>query len=76
MKKLLKNKRVREKSAKTIKNHNEVHIVDRELREQYGEDYLDLSRESIYRRIAKRTGYSTRTISQILNHSQLIILEG
>lgn len=67
-----KYKREREKSQKTIINHNEVHIVDNELREYYGDDYADLSRDSIYKRIARRTGYSIRRISYILNHTKMV----
>ena len=46
------NKRVREKSQRTIDDHNTIHLIDKQLRQELGDIYFELGRGSIYRRIA------------------------
>lgn len=62
-------KRKRTKSLKVIIRDNMIHEIDSELRAKFGELYYDLSRQSIYRRIAARTGYCTKIIAYALNHT-------
>lgn len=73
------NKRLREKSRRTIDDHNVVHNIDNELRTELGEIYYDLSRQGIYRRIAERLPdgykYCLKRIAYILNHTRLVSLE-
>lgn len=59
----------REKCLKVINRDNMIHAVDRELREKFGELYYEVSRNSIYRRISERTGYCTKIIAYVLNHT-------
>lgn len=79
MKKLLKNKREREKSQRTIDDHNVVHLIDNELRAELGDIYFELGRGSIYRRIAERLPdgykYCSKRIAYILNHTKLVCPE-
>lgn len=56
-------------SPKTISDHKNVHAIDRELRNELGDVYHDVSRGSIYRRIAERTGYCAKRVAWILNHT-------
>jgi hypothetical protein len=67
--------RVRELSQRTIDDHNIVHAIDNELRSELGDIYNDMSRGSIYRRIAERLpkgyGYCEKQIAFILNHTRL-----
>lgn len=70
-----KYKREREISQRTKSNYNKVHDVNNELKARYGDAYADMSRDSIYRRIAERTGYSIRRISFILNHTTLSVVD-
>lgn len=62
-------KRERGISLKTIIRNNHIHEIDAALREHYGDAYVDMSRDSIYRRIAARTGYCTKVIADVLNHT-------
>ena len=55
-----------------IRHHNEVHEIDNELRMKHGDAYYAISRDYIYKEIQKITGYSTRTIAEILNHTKKI----
>jgi hypothetical protein len=68
--------RVREVSQRTIDDHNIVHAIDNELRSELGDIYNDMSRGSIYRRIAERLpkgyGYCEKQIAFILNHTRLL----
>lgn len=67
-------RRVRdEQSLKVIADHNNVHNVDAELRQLYGELYHVISRAYIYDEIRKRTGYCTKSIAYILNHTKKLI---
>lgn len=79
MKKLLKNKREREKSQRTIDDHNVVHLIDNELRAEPGDIYFELGRGSIYRIIAERLPdgykYCSKRIAYILNHTKLVCPE-
>lgn len=79
MKKLLKNKRVREKSQRTIDDHNTIHLIDKQLRQELGDIYFELGRGSIYRRIAERLPagykYCSKRIAYILNHTKLVCPE-
>lgn len=69
------NKRVREKSQRTIDDHNEVHIIDNELRAQFGRVYHAIARGEIYNMIAERlphgNRYCNKRIAYILNHTKL-----
>lgn len=71
--------REREKSQRTIDDHNVVHLIDKDLRTELGDVYFDLSRSSIYRRIAERLPkgdkYCTKRIAYILNHTKLVCPE-
>ena len=73
------NKRLREKSQRTIDDHNVVHLIDKDLRTELGDVYFDLSRCSIYRRIAERLPkgykYCAKRIAYILNHTKLSVVE-
>ncbi len=62
-------KNIKQRSIKAIRRNNEIHDIDMTLRKQYGDAYRDMSRESIYKRIADKTGYCTKTIAWILNHT-------
>lgn len=64
-----KHTRTRAKSLKTIIRDNMIHDVDDELRAEFGDAYYDMSRDSIYRRIAQRTGLCTKKIAETLNHT-------
>ena len=55
-----------------IRHHNEVHEIDNELRMKHGDAYYAISRDYIYKEIQKITGYSTRAIAEILNHTKKI----
>lgn len=63
-------KRKRAKSLKVIIRDNMIHDIDSELRAKYGDLYHDMSRQSIYRRIAERTGYCTKVIAHTLNYTR------
>ncbi len=64
----------REKCLKVIIRDNNIHAIDRELRERFGELYYEISRKSIYRRIAERTGYCPKVIANTLNHTRPVDL--
>lgn len=72
-------KRVRDISQRTIDDHNTIHNIDRELRTELGDVYHDMSRGSIYRRIAERLPegykYCAKRIAYILNHTKLVCPE-
>ena len=55
-----------------IRHHNEVHEIDNELREKYGELYYAISRGYIYGEISKRTGYCIKQVATILNHTRVV----
>lgn len=57
-------------SIRVINDHNEVHAIDSELRNRYGELYNAVSRDHIYKEIQKITGYCTKQIAFILNHTR------
>ena len=68
--------RVREASQRTIDDHNIVHAIDNDLRKELGDIYYDMSRGSIYRRIAARLPkgyeYCEKQIAYILNHTKMV----
>lgn len=74
-----KYKREREKSQRTIDDHNTIHLIDKQLRQELGDIYFDLSRSSIYRRIAERLPkgykYCTKRIAYILNHTKMSVVK-
>lgn len=74
-----KYKREREKSQRTIDDHNVVHLIDKDLRTELGDVYFDLSRSSIYRRIAERLPegykYCSKRIAYILNHTKMSVVK-
>lgn len=68
-------KRVRDVSRRTVDDHNTIHSIDKELRTELGDVYHDMSRGSIYRRIAERLPegykYCIKRIAYILNHTKM-----
>lgn len=74
-----KYKREREKSQRTIDDHNAIHLIDKQLRQELGDIYFDLSRSSIYRRIAGRLPegykYCSKRIAYILNHTKMSVVK-
>lgn len=74
-----KYKREREKSQRTIDDHNAIHLIDKQLRQELGDIYFDLSRSSIYRRIAERLPegykYCSKRIAYILNHTKMSVVK-
>lgn len=51
---------------------NAVHVAYEELRAELG-DYADLvPRGYIYERLSERTGFCTKTIAFILNHTEAV----
>ncbi len=68
-------KRVREKSPRTIEDHNQVHEINEQLKAHYGKDYYGFYRsyvcELILERLPKNNKYNVRYIAQILNHTKL-----
>ena len=58
------------RNLKTILRDNRVHEEYNALILRGGEFASAVSRKFIYESIAKRTGYSTRTIAEILNHTR------
>ena len=64
--------RVRDnQSIRVINDHNEVHAIHDELRNQLGELYYAISKSYLYSLISQRTGYCTKSIAYILNHTKL-----
>lgn len=62
--------RVRDnQSIRVINDHNAVHTIHDELRNQLGELYYAISKSYIYSLISKRTGYCPKRIAYILNHT-------
>lgn len=62
--------RVRDnQSIRVINDHNEVHAIHDELRNQLGELYYAISKSYIYSLISQRTGYCPKRIAYILNHT-------
>jgi hypothetical protein len=58
-------------SIRVINDHNEVHAIHDELRNQLGELYYAISKSYLYSLISQRTGYCTKSIAYILNHTKL-----
>jgi len=54
----------------TIVRHNIVHKEYEELLISLGEYKNYVSKEYIYNKIKEKTGYTVRTISKILNHTE------
>lgn len=64
--------RVRDnQSIRVINDHNEVHAIHDELRNQLGELYNAISKSYIYSLISQRTGYCPKRIAYILNHTEM-----
>jgi len=63
-------KNMDKRNLKTILRDNLVHKEYNALILRGGEFATAVSRKFIYQAIAKRTGYSTRTIAEILNHTR------
>ena len=59
-------------SIRVINDHNEVHKLNEELRNQLGELYYAISKSYIYGEISKRTGYCIKSIATILNHTKMV----
>lgn len=57
------------RSLKTIRRDNQIHEEYQALMLRGGEFATAVSRKFIYDAIARRTGYSTRTIAEVLNHT-------
>ena len=55
---------------RVINDHNEVHAIHDELRNQLGELYYAISKSYLYSLISQRTGYCTKSIAYILNHTK------
>lgn len=72
-------KRIREKSQRTIDDHDAVHRIDNDLRKELGDIYYELGRGSIYRRIAERLPagykYCAKRIAYILNHTKMSVVK-
>lgn len=68
-------KREKEKSQRTIDDHNQVHQINEELKAQYGKDYYGFYRsyicEKIWERLPNNNKYNLKYIAQILNHTKL-----
>lgn len=60
---------MKKRSLKTIRRDNFIHIEYETLMKQGGDFAKAVSRKFIYQSIAQRTGYSTRTIADVLNHT-------
>ena len=66
--------RVRDnQSIRVINDHNEVHAINDELRNQLGELYYVISKAYIYGEISKRTGYCVKSVATILNHTKKVV---
>lgn len=64
--------RVRDnQSIRVLNDHDEVHAIHDELRNQLGELYYAISKSYIYSLISQRTGYCTKSIAYILNHTKV-----
>lgn len=57
------------RSLKTIRRDNQIHEEYQALMLRGGEFATAVSRKFIYDAIARSTGYSTRTIAEVLNHT-------
>lgn len=55
---------------RVINDHDEVHAIHEELRTQLGELYYAISKSYLYSLISQRTGYCTKSIAYILNHTK------
>ena len=56
---------------RVINDHDEVHAIHEELRTQLGELYYAISKSYLYSLISERTGYCTKSIAYILNHTKM-----
>ena len=56
---------------RVINDHNEVHAIHDELRNQLGELYYAISKSYLYSLISQRTGYCEKQIAYILNHTKM-----
>ena len=57
------------RSLKTIRRDNSIHLEFESLMKRGGDFAKAVSRKFIYQSIAQRTGYSTRTVADVLNHT-------
>lgn len=60
---------MKKRNLKTIRRDNSIHEEYNALMSQGGDFAKAVSRKFIYDTIAQRTGYSTRTIADVLNHT-------
>lgn len=60
---------MKKRNLKTIRRDNSIHEEYNALMLQGGDFAKAVSRKFIYDAIAQRTGYSTRTIADVLNHT-------
>ena len=58
-------------SIRVLNDHDEVHAIHDELRNQLGELYYAISKSYIYSLISARTGYCPKSIAYILNHTKV-----
>uniref|UniRef100_UPI0040575D7B hypothetical protein n=1 Tax=Alistipes sp. TaxID=1872444 RepID=UPI0040575D7B len=63
-------KHKKNRSLKTIRRDNAIHEAYNSLITRGGDFAKAVSRKFIYQSLARETGYSTRTIAEILNHTQ------
>lgn len=60
---------MKKRNLKTIRRDNAIHLEYKALLNRGGDFAKAVSRKFIYNLISERTGYSTRTIADILNHT-------
>lgn len=57
------------RNLKTIRRDNSIHLEYEALMKQGGAFAKAVSRKFIYDAISQRTGYSVRTVANVLNHT-------
>lgn len=57
------------RNLKTVLRDNVIHEAANAILAEAGEYASDISRTSLYLRVAKRTGYKRRKIQETLNHT-------
>lgn len=60
---------MKKRNLKTIRRDNQIHEEYKALMLKGGDFAAAVSRKFIYQYIARLTGYSTRTIAEVLNHT-------
>lgn len=61
---------MKKRNLKTIRRDNSIHLEYESLLKRGGDFAKAVSRKFIYNIIAERTGYSARTIADVLNHTK------